>query len=308
VARKRRSSTTEDALPTAVAEAVEEPSHDVSNAGPESAAEGAEHRAESRRHLAVKTVAQFREDATNGWKEVTLVNTVSKNGAGLLLSRPIPVGRLVTLVMEMPIDLRAYDHYLPVYAVAGVVQNCTESTESEGTAYHVGVAFIGKKLPESFKKDPTQCYRLRGMSNSGLWNVAEAGISYHPRRHARVWSEVDVSVSLRDDERRTTLRESFRSRDVSRGGMALWGALNVKVGDRVKVASKPHEFFSMATVRNRTDHPSDEERSIVHLQFEGAEFPVERLVHNEPKGVDQSETERSETDPPQEHGDVIVDS
>jgi hypothetical protein len=32
----------------------------------------------------------------------------------------------------------------------------------------------------------------------------------------------------------------------------------------------------MATVRNRTDHPTEDSKSLIHVQFE-QEFPIERV-------------------------------
>ena len=58
--------------------------------------------------------------------------------------------------------------------------------------------------------------------------------------------------------------------------MALRGPLDVGIGDRIKISSKEHNFVSMATVRNRTEQPDERASSLVHLQFENAEFPVDR--------------------------------
>jgi PilZ domain len=237
-----------------------------------------ENRTAVRRSLRVPTVVQFRDTQENTWKEVTQITTVSKNGAGLILSRECPVGRLISLVMQMPTDLRLYDHYAPVYPMLGVVQNCTPATVDGKSVYHVGVAFIGKKVPSAAKADPKQCYRIVSQSKDGLWNVVESPNEFQSRKHSRLWRRFEVTISLRDHEKRTSRREQVFTRDVSLGGMAVWGPLDANIGDRVKVSSKDHDFYSMALVRNRTDHEQDETKSLVHFEFDGAEFPMSKIV------------------------------
>ncbi|MFL6374735.1 MAG: PilZ domain-containing protein [Pyrinomonadaceae bacterium] len=233
----------------------------------------------AQRHVRkVKTVVHFKESAESNWREVIDVNTVSRNGAALILPRPIPIGRLVSLVMDMPRELRAYDQFGEVYPIAAIVQNCTELMQGDKLLYHVGVAFVGKQLPDSYREDPTLAYCIAGVAENGLWKITEARPGFQVRRHVRYWPDLVVSVTYRDEVLKVTQRAALKTRDVSRGGMALWGSLDIAVGDRIKISSKEHAFFSMATIRNRTDHPRDDSLSLIHVQFENAEFPVERLA------------------------------
>lgn len=233
-----------------------------------------------RRVLRVKAVVQVREDDGNTFKEIIEITTVSKNGAALLLSRPCPVGRLVSLALQMPPELRVYDYYQDIYAMLGVVQNCSPITVNDKTVFQVGVAFIGKKMPDSFKADPTQTYRIVGMSSLGLWSVKEAKRSFVDRKSTRFWRSFEIGISIRDEKTRSTKRQSAITRDVSLGGLSAWGPIEAAVGDRVKLSSKEHDFFAMAVVRNRTEN-EDPSKSIVHFQFEGAQFPVARIKDEE---------------------------
>ena len=233
-------------------------------------------RHEQRHTHTIKTVVHFKESAEESWREVIEIATVSRNGAGMLLSRPCPVGRIVSLVMEMPQKLRLYDQFAEVYPIAGVVQNCTELMQEGSVAYHVGVAFIGKSLPDSYRTDPTTTYRITGVNQLGLWTVGELHSGFKGREHARFWTKVDMSVTYRDDENKKVERAAVQTRDISRGGMAVWGPLSIDIGERVKVSSKEHDFFSMGTVRNRTDHPREDDKSLVHIQFEES-FPIEMI-------------------------------
>lgn len=262
---------------------------------PETASE-LEHRHSVRRPLRVPTVVQFKESEENTWKEMTEITTVSKTGAGLVLSRECPVGRLVSLVMQMPPDLRLYDHYAPVYPMLGVVQNCYAATVDGKHVYHVGVAFIGKKIPTKAKADPRQCYRLTRQNRDGLWEVVEAANEFQSRKHSRFWRRLEVNVALRDEKTRTSRKATVVTRDVSSGGMAVFGPLDANIGDRVKVTSKEHEFYAMARVRNRTDR-EDESQSLVHMEFDGAEFPVWK-ISMQPEVTDLRQANTPASEPP----------
>ena len=235
-----------------------------------------EHRLAERKDVHVKAVVQIREEDGNTWKEIIEIKTVSKNGAALLLPREVPIGRLVSLALQMPQELRAYDLYTDVYAMAAVVQNCSPVTVGDEKLFHVGVAFIGKKIPDSFKTNPSQTYRITGMSGLGLWSVTEAARKFVNRKSTRFWRRFEVSISIRDRTTRSTSRQSAMTRDVSLGGMSVWGPLDAKVGDRVKISSKEHDFFGWAIVRNRTEH-ADDSKTMIHFEFDGMEFPVARI-------------------------------
>jgi len=247
------------------------------DAGPEFAEIEPGVRQSPRQTVRVQTVVQFKESEEDTWKEMVDVTTVSRNGAALTLSRPCPVGRIVSLVMQMPASLRLYDHYGPVYPMLAIVQNCTSTIVNDKPVYHVGVAFIGKKMPETYRSDPRQCFRISGISKDGLWQPIECANQFKSRKHSRFWRSLEVTVTVRDQARRTSHREDVFTRDVSAGGMATFGPLNAEIGDRVKIASKDPEFYSIAIVRNRTENEQDETKPLVHFEFDGGKFPIEKL-------------------------------
>jgi len=243
-----------------------------------------------KRHVRrVRTVVNFRDSPDATWKEIIEVETVSRNGAALVLSKPCPVGKIVTLVMEMPRELRVYDAFADVYPIAGVVQNCTELMIGETIVYHVGVAFIGKQLPAGYRENPSRSYSISGVDSNGLWRVVEANGEFAVRSDARYWVRLPVTLSFRDERRRLTERTVLTTRDVSRGGMSIWGPIDVEIGARVKISSKAHSFFSMAKVCNRSDHARDDTRSLIHVQFEGARFPVRMLDGSDTESHDADE-------------------
>ncbi len=243
-----------------------------------------EYRTEERISVHVKAVVQFREGEEENWKEIVDITTISKNGAALQLSRECPVGRLISMALQMPEDLRVYDFSKDVYPMLGVVQNCSSMVIDGKAMFQVGVAFIGKKMPDSYKADPKQSYRITGRTPLGLWQAKEATRQFVNRKAARFWRRFEVALSIRDLVNKETRRFRVFTRDISVGGMSVWGPVDAKIGDRVKVTSREYDFYGMAIVRNRTESTQAPDKSMIHFEFDGCEFPISKIdkPHNHP--------------------------
>jgi hypothetical protein len=243
-----------------------------------------EERKFKRRLTQMKTIVQLRFSESELWKETTEVKTVSKNGADFDLSRGCPVGMLVMLLMPMPVGLRLYDHDEELYPVVALVQHCCEFKNGGGNRYHVGVSFIGKDIPETYKTNPLQSYRISGANGDGMWNVVATERPFVVRKHRRVWHKIEVAATLIHREKRAIEKENVQTRDISEGGASVWSSLDAKVGDRVKFACKLHNFYSIAVVRNVV--VNTDAQNTIHLEFIDARFPVWNLV-----GTDQPQPE-----------------
>jgi hypothetical protein len=238
-----------------------------------------ESRNAQRQKSALKTLVKVRESDNEIWKEVTDVTTVSKNGAGFDLTRPCAVGRLITLVLPMPRELRVYDHEEKLYPVMGLVQYCNEGQENGEPVYHVGVGFIGKIVPGSFRINPLQSYRITGMSSEGLWTVTEVETPFTVRRDPRFWVSIDVSVTVLQKEKRTSKKENAVTQNIGAGGAAVVCELEAQPGDMVKFGCKAFDFFTMATVRMRKERKNLP--PTLHLEFIENRFPVDKIVHSD---------------------------
>lgn len=224
----------------------------------------------------LKTIVQVKDGNGETWKEVTKVTTVSRNGAGFSLPRPVTVGRLLTLVMPLDPELRAYDEDKEVYPVLGLVQYCNQGKVNGETVYHVGVGFVGKNVPESFKADPTQSYRISGMRKDGLWEITEAESQFKNRKTPRYWISLPVTISLLQKAEQSGAREETFTKNISGGGVSVACSLVAAIGDKVKFACKEIDFYAVALVRNRK--VGNNESPTLHLQFIDAELPVEKVI------------------------------
>lgn len=224
----------------------------------------------------LKTIVQVKEGVEDAWKEVTKVLTVSKNGAGFTLTRPVLVGRLVTLVMPLDPELRAYDKKKEVYPVMAIVQYCNAATVDGEIRYHVGVGFVGKNVPESYKTDPRQNYRICGMKQDGLWSISEAELQFKNRRQPRYWISVPLTISLLQRPGNPGGREETTTKNICAGGISALCSLPAGIGDKVKVACKELDFYSLAVVRNRKSQQG--EVPTLHLEFIDNQFPIEDVI------------------------------
>ena len=235
-----------------------------------------EQRATDKASTELQTIVQVKESQGESWKEVTKVLTVSKNGAGFSLDRPVVVGRLVTLVMPLDPELRAYDKKKELYPVMAIVQYCNATTVNGKTSYHTGVGFVGKKIPDSYKLDPTQSYRICGMKQDGLWSISEAEDQFKNRRQPRYWISVPITVSLLQRAGNPGAKEETATKNISVNGISAVCSLNTSIGEKVKIACKELNFYSIAIVRNRME-PKDG-MTTIHLELVDSEFPVEAVV------------------------------
>lgn len=241
-------------------------------------------RSSNRKTTEIKAIVQVKSSDGSSWKEITKLTTVSRSGASFLLARDCTVGRLITLVVPMPTDLRAYDHDEKLYAILAIVQHSTVVPAVDSDTYHIGVGFIGNRIPASYTVNPEQNYRLTGASRDGLWTVTEVEKRFITRREPRFPYAADVSLSLLKKSEKTVQRETTVTRDISCSGVSVESDLDADIGDRIKVACKAVDFYSMATVRNHLQR-SDGKHTI-HLEFDDSKFPIDKITaerrHDEP--------------------------
>ena len=235
-----------------------------------------ENRTEERIPTILRTIVQVKESDGKSWKEVTDVTTVSRNGAGFTLARPCVVGRLITLVMPLDPELRAYDLDSEVYPVMGIVQYCNAGNVDGVAVFHVGVGFVGKQIPASFKSNPEQSYRINGMTKEGLWEISEADSPFKNRTQPRYWISMGIMISLIQQAEKSIAKEETFTQNIGSGGVSVASTLSANIGDKVKVAVKELDFYAIAVVRNRKT--SGEKTPTLHLEFVDAKFPIERII------------------------------
>jgi hypothetical protein len=214
-------------------------------------------------------------NADRVWTAEVDVVSISANGAGFHCDEPCSPGQLVSLLMSMPHDLRRYDYVKKQYKIWGLVQHCHEVTIAGRSTFHVGVALIGRSTPKEYRQDPAATFRVSGIDEDGLWQVTALERPFTPRRKARFWKPIDVTITVITNEGAGGRSEKTVSENISENGSLVITRLPVNVGDAVRFVSLSHDFDSISLVRNRQE--GDDGRTRIHVEFIEHDFPVRTL-------------------------------
>ena len=223
----------------------------------------------------LKAIVEFYIGPDERWKETTALTSVSRIGATLKLSKPSQIGRLMSLMLPMPREMRLYDLDDQIYQIVGIVQYCHASTAGESTVYDVGLGFVGKNAPESYRSDPMQSYRASGAGPDGLWRIVPVQSQFKTREAARLSVPLDVTISYTNQLTRAVDKQPTQARDSSATGASVVCWLGADIGDRVKFACDEYNFYAFAIVRGRKEHYNGP--PTLHLEFVDGRFPVEKL-------------------------------
>jgi hypothetical protein len=220
-----------------------------------------------------------RETLSYEWVEMSRLVDVTPFGARLRLKRPTETGRLVLLTMAMPRQLRCFDHVEDQYRVWSLVRNLTmlDLKTHHGSIIEIGVAFVGKRPPESFKKDPATRYDIANLQ-SGMWCVQEESSELlaeidatDKRKESRHTIPTEITIEVFGDDRQSPQTESTVTENLSRSGAAVFTALELERGRFVKMSTRDG-IEVLAVVRNRIIGADGIAR--LHLQFVGSEWPL----------------------------------
>ncbi|HUS00008.1 MAG TPA: hypothetical protein VMZ26_18235 [Pyrinomonadaceae bacterium] len=223
-----------------------------------------------------QAVVKGKEKGGRQWEKNADVISISLTGSSFNVTHKCEVGTLVTLAAALPAHLRFYDYDKEIYRVWGLVQYCEPTITEDSPSFHIGIAFIGKDCPQSYKADPRQHYRISGVGHDGMWNVAEMERPFKKRTGVRFWRNIDLYLAVISSKEGVTGGERATSENVSRNGAAVLTTLNLVVGDRVKFISERYDFSGLAVVCNV--QRGDDARTRLHLKFVENTFPVETLM------------------------------
>ena len=229
--------------------------------------------------MSLNAVVKGKEKGDRQWKEVADLISFSATGSSFNLARHCEPGTLVSLMVPLPAHMRCYDHHKESYRVWGLIQHCEPMSADVTSSFHVGVAFIGKEAPASYKTNPRQHYRISGVNEDGMWQVTESKTPFKKRAEVRFWRSIDLYLALIDTRSGSAGGERTVAENVSRSGAAVFTTLDVGIGDRVKFISAEYDFSGLAVVCNT--QVGDDDRTRLHLKFVENTFPVETLMKTE---------------------------
>ena len=216
-----------------------------------------------------------RETLTHEWTEMSRLVDVTPFGARVRLKRPTETGRLLLLTMAMPRPLRSFDHVEDQYRVWSLVRHVKALNPKmhNGAVIDVGVAFVGKRPPDSFRKDPATRYDIANLA-SGMWTVQEEELLSNPddkREESRHTIPTEVTIEVFGEDQESSPVEKTVTENISRNGAAVFTSLDLERGRFLKMRTWDG-IEVLAVVRRRSVGADGIAR--LHLQFIGSEWPI----------------------------------
>jgi hypothetical protein len=255
--------------------------------------EGKSRRSRERLKLALPVQVRCKETTDFEWVELSRLVDVTPFGARFTLAHLTEPGRLLHLTLPMPRQLRCFDHIEQQYRVYALVRNMSPykppparkgapvvaSSQPEVPRFEVGVAFVGKRAPASYEKDPSTRYEISNlMSNGCLWEVREKGLPAQAAQVARsqdtrLQMPIDVLIEVFDEDGKIIATEQTVTENISRRGAAVWTTLTADRGRFVRMTSLQNQLSVTAAVRARRAGPDGIMR--LHLEFIDRLWPLE---------------------------------
>ena len=234
-------------------------------------------RRRSRISLTLPVRVLCRESDEYEWTEQSRLVDVTHFGAGFTLSRPVDVGRLIQLTMALPEQLRCFDHNAAVYSVWSLVRHTSVicGTDSSQPRFRLGVAFVGKEVPQSHRDNPTLRYEPVPVKvgQNTRWKLRRFA-SVTERREPRLVIPMEVLVETLDEDGKPLMREYTVTETISRLGTCVPTNLDVDVGRVLKISSVNDQVSTYAAIRSRNVAADGIAR--LGLEVIGARWPLDR--------------------------------
>ncbi len=216
-----------------------------------------------------------RETPSFEWSEITRLSNVTPFGAGFTLRHPTEKGRLLHMTIPMPRQLRVFDHIEDQYRIWAVVRYIKTSIVEKQTVFDVGVAFIGKRPPASYEKEPWKRYDISTTVFQAL-SAPEDVLTPFPAEDQRTDTRHNIAVDMRieivDPSGEVIETEHTVTENISSKGATLFTTLEVPPGRFVRLTSEQYRITAHAAIRARNTGADGVPR--IHVEFIDKEWPL----------------------------------
>lgn len=223
--------------------------------------------------LSLPVRVRGRDTPTFEWSEVTRLSNVTPFGAGFPLRHPTEKGRLLHMTIPMPRQLRVFDHVEDQYRIWAVVRYIKTSVVEKKTVFDLGVAFIGKRPPASYEKEPWKRYDIVNTNFQATRTADELLIPFADQRsYTRHNIAVDMRLEVVDPNGEVIQTEHTVTENISPKGATLFTTLEVPLGRFVRLSSDQYNITTHAAIRSRTTGADGVPR--IHVEFIDKEWPL----------------------------------
>ena len=216
-----------------------------------------------------------RETPDFEWNEVTRLTNVTPFGAGFQLRHPTEKGRLLHMTIPMPRQLRVFDHVEDQYKVWAVVRHIKTSMVEKQTVFEVGVAFIGRRAPASYEKEPWKRYDISTNVFQALTapeDMLTPLLGVDQRAYTRHNIAVDMRIELVNPSGEVIETEHTVTENISTRGATLFTTLEIPLGRFVRLTSEQYRITVHAAIRSRSTGADGVPR--IHVEFIDKEWPL----------------------------------
>jgi hypothetical protein len=177
------------------------------------------------------------------------------------------------MTIPMPRQLRVYDHLEDQYRIWAIVRYMRPSVSDDRTVFDVGVAFIGKRPPASYKEEPWRRYDIATNTFQGETNPDDLLTPFADQRaYTRHSIPVDMRVEVIDVNGQLTNSEQTVTEEISTRGATLFTTLQIPKGRFIRVISEQYGITALAAIRSRSTGADGVPR--IHVEFIDREWPL----------------------------------
>jgi len=207
------------------------------------------------------------------WTEVTRLTNVTPFGAGFTLRHPTEKGRLLHMTIPMPRQLRVFDHVEDQYKIWAIVRYIKTAIVENKTMFEVGVAFIGKRPPSSYEKEPWTLYDITESHFQPAKSADEILIPFADQRaFTRHNIAVDMRIEVVDENGKVIENEQTVTENISVKGATLFTTLEIPLGRFIRLTSEQYRITVHAAIRSCTKGADGVPR--IHVEFVDKEWPL----------------------------------
>ena len=222
-------------------------------------------------HLPVRV--RGRDTPDFEWTEMTRLANVTPFGAGFTLKHATEKGRLLHMTIPMPRQLRVFDHLEDQYRIWAIVRYIKVSAIDGTTIFDVGVAFIGKRAPASYEKEPFRRYEVTNSAFQAAKSADDILIPFADQRaYTRHNIAVDMRIEIVDENGRVLEHEQTVTENISSHGATLFTTLEIPLGRFIRLTSEQYRITAHAAIRSRTTGADGVPR--IHVEFIDKEWPL----------------------------------
>src|SRR6185503_2920132 len=189
------------------------------------------------------------------------------------LKHPTEKGRLLHMTIPMPRQLRVFDHIEDQYRIWAIVRYIRTTIVDTKTVFEVGVAFIGKRPPASYEKEPWKRYDITTSTFQAAKSAEELLTPFTDQRTStRHNIAVDMRLEIVNENGEVIEREQTVTENISSKGATLFTTLEVPLGRFVRLTSDQYKITAHAAIRSRSTGADGVPR--IHVEFIDKEWPL----------------------------------